>query len=62
MTKPSKKPAAGQWDKKALLQNLLRRSRNIFTITLPTEGMGLSDMKRNLEGMKEILGLGQDRK
>ena len=57
MTKPSKKPAAGQWDKKALLQNLLRRFRNIFTITLPTEGMGLSDMKRNLEEMKEILGL-----
>ena len=57
MTKPSKKPAAGQWDKQALLQNLLRRSRNIFTITLPTEGMGWTDMKRDLKEMREILGL-----
>ena len=61
MIKPSKKPAAGKWDKKAILQNLLRRSRNIFTITLPTEGMGWTDMKRNLKTMKEAL-LGWDQK
>lgn len=57
MTKPSKKPAADKQNKKSLLQNLKGRARNIFTITLPTEGMGLADMKRDIKEMKEILRL-----
>ena len=59
MTKLSKKPAADKQDKKGLLQNLKGRARNIFTITLPTEGMGLAEMKQNIEEMKDILGLGR---
>ena len=60
MTKPTDKPAVTKSQlKDAMLRIAKRKVRDLFSISIPTKGMGWTDMKRDIEGMKEILGLGR---
>ena len=60
MTKPTDKPAVTNRQlKDAMLRIAKRKVRDLFSISIPTKGMGWTDMKRDIERMKEALGLGR---
>ena len=60
MTEPAKKPAAenGQ-GKDEFLRKTKEGIQALLSISIPSEGMGLAEMKKNIEGMKKALGLGR---
>ena len=60
MTEPDQKPPMTDSE---LEEALLRIAKKKFydLITIPTEGMGWDDMKKNLQTMKEVLGPKRDR-
>lgn len=61
MAAPIEKPAVANSPlKEAILRKAKEKVRDLFSISIPSEGMGLTAMKRDIERLKEILEL--DRK
>lgn len=63
MTEQAKKPDVEKdQDKSEFFHQMKDGTEALLSISIPSEGMGWTEMKRNLEGMKKALGLGRGRK
>lgn len=60
MTEPDRKPPMTDSELEEALLRIAKKKFNDL-ITIPTEGMGWDDMKKNLQTMKEVLRPKRDR-